>query len=279
MKKEFEVPDYDLAGTLDSGQAFRWRQIDRAWEGMIGDRWIRLRQNGDAVQAEVQGKPGDWSWLEEYLRLQDDLAAIVATFPDDEAMKQSVAACRGLRLLRQPAWECLASFICSSSKQIVQIRQIVANLCERYGTPVKSVSATGWKSFPSADRLADCKEPELRECKMGYRAPYVLGSARMVAEGRVDLDRLGELDCEGARKELMSLPGVGRKVADCVLLFAYGFQDAFPIDVWIGRGLQELYFPRRKPTRKRLEQFTQSYFGPYAGYAQQYLFHYVRTKM
>ena len=278
MKKNFIVRDFDLAGTLDSGQAFRWRQVDDAWEGVIGERWVRLHQQGDRIIAEVPERLRDWSWLKTYLGLEDDLSAIVKTFPDDEAMKESVAACRGLRLLRQPAWECLASFICSSSKQIVQIRQIVANLCERYGTTIHSGSGAGWRTFPTPERLAECSERELRECKMGYRAPYVLGSARLVAAGQVKLAALGDLDCRRARKELMSLPGVGRKVADCALLFAYGFQEAFPIDVWIGRGLRELYFPRRKPTRKRLEKFTASYFGPYAGYAQQYLFHYVRTK-
>lgn len=279
MSKIFKVRDYDLDGTLDSGQAFRWRQTEGEWEGVIDDRWVSLRQDGQQITATVAGKAGDWTWLKDYLRLDEDLASITATFPDDEAMRESVEECRGLRLLRQPAWECLASFICSSSKQIVQIRQIVANLCLRYGAPVKCKSNSDWQAFPAAKRLASCSEAELRECKMGYRAPYVLGSAKMVASGEVDLVALQNLDCDSARKVLMTLPGVGRKVADCVLLFAYGFQSAFPIDVWIERGLQELYFPRRKPTRKRLEQFSLSYFGPHAGYAQQYLFHYVRTKL
>jgi len=278
MKKTFHAPDYDLAATLESGQAFRWILGEQGWEGAVGDRWVRLRQRSTKVIAEVVGDADDWAWLKTYLRLGDNLADIIETFPDDEPMRLSTEACRGLRLLQQPAWECLASFICSSSKQIVQIRQIVANLCERFGDKLKTDSANAWFGFPKPEVLAKCAESELRECKMGYRAPYVLGSAQMVAFGEIDLESLREMDCDTARRCLLTLPGVGRKVADCVLLFAYGFQDAFPIDVWIGRGLRELYFPRRKPTRKRLEKFTGTYFGPYAGYAQQYLFHYVRTK-
>ncbi|MGB0582506.1 MAG: DNA-3-methyladenine glycosylase family protein [Limisphaerales bacterium] len=278
MKKTFHAADYDLAATLDSGQAFRWKFTDAGWEGTIGDRWVRLLQRGDKIVAEVVGKPESWDWLKNYLRMEDDLAEIIKTFPDDEPMRASTGACRGLRLLQQPAWECLASFICSSSKQIVQIRQIVAHLCHRFGDELETDSATDWFGFPRPEILAKSNEVELRDCKMGYRAPYVLGSAQMVASGEIDLESIAKMDCGDARQSLLKLPGVGRKVADCVLLFAYGFQEAFPIDVWIGRGLRELYFPRRKPTRQRLEKFTGTYFGPYAGYAQQYLFHYVRTK-
>ena len=276
-RKSLRVHDYDLGATLDSGQAFRWRFVDGEWQGTIGDRWTALRQDGETIHARCVSDPRGWRWLRDYLCLDHDLSQIVSTFPDDEPLRVAVAACRGLRLLKQDPWECLASFICSSSKQIVQIRQIVANLCDQYGIVLPADSACEWNSFPPAQKLAACDETELRECKMGYRAPYILGSAQMIRDGEIDLDSLAELDCADARRELMRLPGVGRKVADCVLLYAYGFQDAFPIDVWIGRGLRELYFPRRKPTRKRLLDFTENHFGPYAGYAQQYLFHYVRT--
>lgn len=274
---EFAAPDYDLAATLDSGQAFRWIRVGESWESVISGRWVTLRQEGETLHAGSNRSPGDWEWLRAYLRCNEDLGPIVDSFPADEAFVRALDACRGLRLLRQEPWECLASFICSSSKQIVQIRQIVSAMCARYGSVVGPADAVIHHSFPAPEVLAATSESELRECKMGYRAPYVLGSARMVAAGEIKLSGLGGLSCEEARKELMRLPGVGRKVADCVLLFAFGFQEAFPIDVWIDRGLRELYFPRRKPTRQRLANFTKSYFGPYAGYAQQYLFHYVRA--
>jgi len=276
-RSELSAPDYDLAATLESGQAFRWKPAGDSWESVIRGHWVELRQFGDRIEAGSNRRPGDWQWLRDYLRCDESLAAIVKTFPDDVPMKESVAACRGLRLLRQEPWECLISFICSASKQIVQIRQIVGNLCRHYGTIVAPAGAGVRHSFPTAERIAECSESELRECKIGWRAKYVRDTARMIVAGEVDLVGLAALDCDSARRELLRLPGVGRKVADCVLLFAYGFQEAFPVDVWIGRGLRELYFPRRKPTRKRLEKFTTTYFGPYAGYAQQYLFHYVRT--
>ncbi len=278
FKSTFQVKDYDLDATLDSGQAFRWTREGGKWVGVIAGRWVSLGMANDGLIVRTTSEPGDWHWLRDYLQLDVEYDEIVESFPDDEAIQGAVKACRGLRLLRQEPWECLASFICSSSKQIVQIRQIVKNLCDRFGEhiAVPDESSDG-RAFPTARRLARCSEGELRECKMGYRAPYVLGAAKVVTDGGVDLNALNDLPCAEARRELMKLPGVGRKVADCVLLFAYGFEEAFPIDVWIGRGLNQLYFPKREPNRKQLEQFTSTYFGPHAGYAQQYLFHYVRT--
>src|SRR5205085_7996156 len=120
-------------------------------------------------------------------------------------------------------------------------------------------------------------ESELRGCKMGFRAPYLLATARQIAGGQFDLERLRQVPVDVARHELMSLPGVGRKIADCVLLFAYGFQSAFPVDVWVMKALRQLYFQRRSVPPKLLHRFAATHFGPNAGYAQQYLFHYIRT--
>jgi N-glycosylase/DNA lyase len=194
-------------------------------------------------------------------------------------MRRAVHACRGLRLLRQDPWECLASFILSSTKQIVQIRQIVAQLCACFGEPVPTPPGRPAAfSFPTAARLAQASEAELRGCKMGFRAPYLLQTARAVAEFKPALGTLAGVGAELARDALLELPGVGRKIADCVLLFAYGHQDAFPLDVWVTKALRELYFPKRRVQAKRLQRFAQTHFGPNAGYAQQYLFHYMRTR-
>jgi N-glycosylase/DNA lyase len=194
-------------------------------------------------------------------------------------MQAAVTACRGLRLLRQDPWECLASFILSSTKQIVQIRQIIRALCDCYGESV--AVPPGYppaRAFPSPALLAATTEAELRACKMGFRAPYLLAAARRIAAGELDLSRIRHLPVETARAELMELPGVGRKIADCVLLFAYGFQSAFPVDVWVMKALRQLYFSRRRANLQRLHRFAATHFGPNAGYAQQYLFHYMRTK-
>lgn len=285
VEQRFPVSDYDLAATLTSGQAFRWREVNGAWEGVIGHHWMRLRQEQNVIIAQTvagsRGALSSWDWLRHYLQMEVDLPDILATFPsDDPALQTAVAHCRGLRLLRQEPWECLASFILSSSKQIVQIQQIVGLLCERFGDPLPVPAGHDPAySFPSAERLAGCTEQELRDCKMGFRAPNLLRTAGIVAEGKIDLAALQDLPLDEARKALIALAGVGRKIADCVLLFAYGFPLAFPIDVWVLKALRQLYFPRRRPTAKRLERFSQTHFGPYAGYAQQYLFHYMRTKV
>jgi N-glycosylase/DNA lyase len=306
------VRDYDLAATLDSGQAFRWHLCNDSWVGVIGQRWVRLTQMRDGIRAETAGPVADWRWLRDYLQTETDLAAVLKTFPDDAPMRDAVAACRGLRVLRQDPWECLASFILSSTKQIVQIRQIVALLCERFGEPVSLSSPKGGEgrgeeadyfetqipspqpsprlggareenglcfAFPTPQRIANATEADLRSCKMGFRAPHLLAAARQIANGRFDLERLRHLPLAEAREELMKLRGVGHKIADCVLLFAYGFDGAFPVDVWVERALRELYFPRRRVSDKRLRHFAATHFGPHAGYAQQYLFHYMRTKM
>lgn len=275
----FAIRDYDLAATLESGQAFRWKNVDGGWNGVIGNHWVRLRADEFAITAEAAEPVANWNWLTHYLQMEVDLSSVVATFPDEPPMRAAITTCRGLRLLRQDPWECLASFILSSTKQIVQIRQIVLHLCERFGEPISAAPQYApANAFPSPARLARATEAELRACKMGFRAPYLLETARAVAEGKIDLERLRELPVDVARGELENLPGVGRKIADCVLLFAYGFQNAFPVDVWVIKALQKLYFPRRRASAKRLRHFSETHFGANAGYAQQYLFHYMRTK-
>jgi N-glycosylase/DNA lyase len=276
---EFLAENYDLAATLTSGQAFRWRQIDGAWEGVVAGRWVRLRQDANRIHAETAVAIENWDWLRHYLQLDIDLGKIHETFPKDEPMQCSIASCMGLRLLRQEPWECLASFICSSTKQIVQIRQIIGLLCRRFGHPLAAPDGHEpvW-SFPDFSRLAGATESDLRACKLGFRAPYLMNSARKLRDGGMELSALHNLTLDAARERLLQLPGVGVKIADCVLLFGYGFQQAFPVDVWVMRALQELYFPKRRVKLPRLRHFSRTHFGPHSGYAQQYLFHYMRTK-
>jgi N-glycosylase/DNA lyase len=277
-QRVFPVQDYNLDATLASGQTFRWRRDAAGWNGVIGRRWVRLQFDAASITAHVAEPATDWKWLADYLQIETDLGSILATFPDDAPMRAAVGACRGLRLLRQDPWECLASFILSSTKQIVQIEQVVALVCEQFGEPVSVPSgAAPARAFPSPDRIADAAEAALRACKMGFRAPYLRGTAQLIACGNFDLERLRHDSVEHARAALMELPGVGRKIADCVLLFAYGFASAFPVDVWVMKALRQLYFPRRRPALARLHGFAATHFGPNAGYAQQYLFHCMRT--
>ncbi|HEY3931384.1 MAG TPA: DNA glycosylase [Verrucomicrobiae bacterium] len=286
----FHVHDYDLSATLNSGQVFRWQKKNDFWIGIIGKNFVRLTQTREGILAETAAPQKNWNWLRNFLQTEIELEKILKTFPDDEPMNNAVAACHSLRILRQDPWECLASFILSSTKQIVQIRQIVSLLCERFGEPIvvgtprcgvrtSQRDVPTFNTFPSTERISACTEAELRACKMGFRAPNLLAAARQIADGKFDLEKIQRLDYAAARAELMKLRGVGGKIADCVLLFAYGFDSAFPVDVWIERALQRLYFPRRRASGPRLRRFAATHFGPHAGYAQQYLFHYMRTKL
>src|SRR5205085_1821012 len=154
----------------------------------------RLQGDAFSITATAAGPVSNWDWLANYLQVNLDIGTVIATFPKDEPMRAATLACRGLRLLRQDPWECLASFILSSTKQIVQIRQIVALLCRRFGEPVPVPGGIGEDfSFPMPERIAGCTEAELRECKMGFRAPYLRGTAQRIADREMDLNCLGRL--------------------------------------------------------------------------------------
>jgi N-glycosylase/DNA lyase len=274
------APDFDLAMTLGSGQVFHWEKMGAGFVGVIGDRAVYVEQHRDFLSAANEGDRLKRSPLQgtvvEYFALDHPLARICASFPDDPVMNAAQEFCRGLRIIRQPRWECLAMFICSSMKQVAHIRQISRKLRERFGDAHKIDNHVVY-TFPSAERLAASSEKELRECALGYRAKNLLGTARAVASGEADLESWSACSDVDLRARLCELPGVGAKVANCVMLFAYERLRAFPIDVWIERVLREKYFPRaRKLNAGRLRAFTEKYFGDHGGYAQQYLFHYAR---
>ena len=266
------APDFDLAMTLDSGQVFHWERSGEGFIGAIGDRAVYVQQHGDALC--VDG--GDDPLVRNYFGLDHPLAEICASFPNDPAMCEARRFCRGLRIIRQPKWECLATFICSSMKQVEHIRQISRKLRERFGDG-RQIKDQLVYTFPTAERIAASSEKELRECALGYRAKNLLATARQLALGDLDLEKLSTLADVDLRARLGELAGVGAKVANCVMLFAYERLRAFPIDVWIERVLREKYFPRaRKLNAARLQAFTEKYFGTHGGYAQQYLFHHAR---
>lgn len=279
LETNFLVEDYDLTATLTSGQVFRWKRLGEDWIGVVSGRWVKLRRTGTGIHARVAEPVDRWDWLRTYLQLKVDLGEVLGSFPKDPVLSQAVQACHGLRLLKQEPWECLASFILSSTKQIVQIQQVISILCREFGSPVRvPESEPPAFAFPSAAQVAQASEAALRACKMGFRAPYLLATAKLVADGAIPLEKIERLPLPQAQAALMELPGVGRKIADCALLFGFGFQAAFPVDVWVLRALRDLYFPRRRIKAARLRHFADTHFGPCAGYAQQYLFHYMRTR-
>ena len=264
--------DFDLARTLDSGQVFHWGKCGDGYAGTIGAEGVYVEQRRNRLfftgtTAEVIG---------DYFALDHPLAEICRSFPNDPAMRAARDFCRGLRIMRQPRWECLATFITSSMKQVAHIRQISQTLRTRYGKRQRVIGCEV-NSFPTPARIAKLSEQDLRACALGYRAKNLLATARLVASGKANLERWEELSDDALRAALCELPGVGAKVANCVMLFAYERLRAFPIDVWIERVLKQQYFPRkRKVTTMQLRAFSESHFGPHGGYAQQYLFHHAR---
>ncbi|HMC25588.1 MAG TPA: DNA glycosylase [Candidatus Udaeobacter sp.] len=285
--KFIEIPasDFDLAMTLDSGQVFHWEKADNGFVGTIGDCAVYIEECGELLRASVASASSRLisddgqdahATICRYFALDHPLAEICASFPDDPAMNAARHFCRGLRIIRQPKWECLATFICSSMKQVAHIRQISLALRRRLGERRK-VGDHAVYTFPPAQRIARATENDLRECALGYRAKNLLATARLISSGECDLESWSALSDPDLREKLCSLPGVGAKIANCVLLFAYERLRAFPIDVWIERVLKQKYFPRKKKvTEPRLREFSETYFGEHGGYAQQYLFHHAR---
>lgn len=276
------APLFDLRQTLESGQVFHWHpQSGGSYRGLIGSTPVEIQQDG----AHLRVTPGAEALAARYFALDHDLEAIYATFAlsDDPALASAVDACRGVRLIRQPLWECLATFITSAMKQVAHIRQISLALRTRFGQPVPgNILPAGWEplaAYPSPERLARATEAELRACGLGFRAANLRATARLVASGKADLEALRRLGDDELLARLCELPGVGPKIANCVLLFGYERLGAFPIDVWIRRVLLTRYFKgKRQPTPARLREFAAQNFGPYGGYAQQYLFHSARTE-
>jgi N-glycosylase/DNA lyase len=287
MKKlvEISAPDFDLAITLDSGQVFHWQKMGDGFVGTIGDLPVYVERRGEVLRAKVASAssryPGNnaqdaQATIKHYFALDHSLAEICASFPDDPVINAARDFCRGLRIIRQPKWECLATFICSSMKQVTHIRQISAALRNRFGDQ-REIGGRVVYTFPSAQQIARASEKQLRACALGYRAKNLRATAQLVGSGECNLEAWSALSDAELRKHLCALPGVGPKIANCVMLFAYERLRAFPIDVWIERVLRQQYFPRRrKMTAQRLREFSETYFGEHGGYAQQYLFHHAR---
>lgn len=274
------APRFNLSMTLASGQVFHWLPDGDGFLGVIGNRPVRVEQQGECLwvtpnDAETRAA------VAHYFALDHSLDEICATFPQDAAMQAALTYCDGLRLIRQPLWECTATFITSAMKQVKHISQMSHAIRQRFGTPVRWGNRT-LHAYPAPETLArHANEAALRECGLGFRAGKLHAAAEAIASGAVDLQALEhEPDDTAVFHALCQLPGVGPKIAHCILLFAYGRYAAFPIDVWIERVLRHHYFPRRrKPlTQPQLQAFAAKYFGPYGGYAQQYLFHHARNQ-
>ena len=270
------VPEpFDLSATLESGQVFRWRRVDSGWyAGVVGQHPVLVSQveDGLAFRCGQGTEEAVRRALRDYLRLEDDLRAIYREVGDDPRVAEAIRRCRGLRLLRQEPWECLVSFVCSSVSNIPRISRTLEAVAQRYGRAVSLAGHTLY-AFPTPEELARVRESDLRELGLGFRAKYVAEIAPAVAAGRVDFAALRRASYEEAKAELMSLPGIGAKVADCVLVFSLDKLEGFPVDRWVRRCLKEWYFQGSTISDAALLSWAQGRWGRHAGYVQQYLFH------
>lgn len=270
------VRHFDLEATLDSGQVFHWQRLGNGFAGAIGELPVWMAQTGESV-LEVSG-PGAPA-VAGYLGLDHPVEEIWRSFPiGDAVLGRALAFSPGLRILRQPAWECLATFITSSLKQVAQIRRISLAIRARFGKAL-NVRGCDVHAYPAPEELAEAGETALRECGMGYRARSLHLAALRLAANEASLDAMAAIESdEELLDELRRFHGVGDKIANCVMLFGFGRLGSFPVDVWIERTLRRHYGKAlgEEAPLARVREFASGHFGPYGGYAQQYLFHHAR---
>lgn len=277
---ESEEP-LNLDRTLSSGQTFRWEKEDSEWwKGFIGGNRIFISQkksNNASYLLECKTSPAleNSQLIKEYFNLNMNYTDIYSLFEVDPILKKAVKKYRGLRLLSQDPWEMLISFILSSASNIPRIKGNIKKLCEEFGVQKFDVFGV-YHSFPTSKALASASINDFKKLGFGFRASYVWETAKIVAEDRDFLSKIGSLPYFDARKELCRLSGVGEKVADCVLLFGFDRFESFPVDTWIKKIVEQYYFSGKTIPTKKLAEFGRENFGEYAGVAQQYLFEYAR---
>jgi N-glycosylase/DNA lyase len=264
-------PDLILGGVrnlclneiFESGQCFRWERLEPGcWRGVAFGCALTASQDGDILTLHDTDEREFEALWRGYFDLGRDYGHVKEILAADPVMAGAIAFCPGMRVLRQEPWETRVSCILSANNNIARIKGIVERLCGHFGDQV----GDGLYSFPSADRLAGLEPEELAPLRAGYRAAYLIGAARKVASGALVLPELYALPLEEARARLLTVTGVGPKVAQCVLLYGFARAECVPVDVWIRRALERFY-PDGLP----------DCHAEFAGLGQQYLFHYIRN--
>lgn len=253
---------FDLKNTFDCGQCFRWNENpDGSFTGIVKDKSVRIYRDSDKIIIENSTEDDFKNLWENYLDLNvcyDDIRNEIISL--DSRLKCAVDSIDGIRILNQEPWEALCSFIISQNNNIPRIKLIVSRLCENFGEPIN-----GGYTFPSADKIATLSVDDLAPLRSGFRAKYIIDAAQKVSSGEVNLEKMRTAPIDECRKELMTIKGVGPKVAECTLLYGLHRLEAFPIDVWMKKALSTLF-----------NGISPENLGQYAGIAQQYIFHYSR---
>jgi N-glycosylase/DNA lyase len=266
---------FSLDQTLGCGQVFRWDKTDSGWwYGVVGRHVIKIRQDGQLLTFEGASVP----FITQYFSLDIDLQLILETIDRDLFIDSAIRRCTGLRLIRQPKWECLVSYICSTNSNIPMIRRRIGTIAEQFGRQI-IFEGKKYHTFPEPSAITCSGGKALTECRLGYRTPYVFNTACAIGNIKQWEETITSMGFEAARRELMKLSGVGPKAADCVLLFAFQKYEAFPVDVWIRRIMQQHYIRNMSTTSGLtardydcIRRFAREHFGAYCGYAQEYLY-------
>ncbi|MDO5843850.1 MAG: DNA glycosylase [Methanocorpusculum sp.] len=269
MKKfNLEETPFNLDLTVSCGQAFRWKKINDFWYAPVGESVWKVKQEEDTLLYEGASE----NELINYFALDIPLDNILKDIDRDTLIHSAVEQCRGLRILRQPKWECLVSYICATCANIPGITMRIENLSKKFGQTLHCDNME-FHTFPSIENIACEPTESVRECKVGYRDKFICGAAENALNNKHWSDEIASLDYICAKSKLMELNGVGPKVADCVLLFAFEKYEAIPVDVWIERILRTKYLGGdKKLSYSKASEYARNHFGKYAGYAQEYLF-------
>jgi N-glycosylase/DNA lyase len=267
----------NIEHTIYSGQVFLWQRFDKKWYIVNGDDVLAVDEDHSLQVVSYQNNDYD------LFRQGDNIDKIIKTISKDKILRDAAKKFSGLRLLRQDPFQCYISFIVSSNSSIQNIRLTLQRLSKKFGKKI-TFDGREFHLFATPTKLADAKESELLSCGLGYRAKFVKNAAIAIKEKRIDFDFLKKADYATAKSTLLEVDGIGNKVADCVLLFSLEKLEAFPLDRWIIRSLQNYYpekfsFEGKTLTDKKyhaLHEQTVDYFGPYAGYCQQFLFKLIR---
>ncbi len=262
----------NIETTINSGQVFLWNKIGEQWVGIDGQDIMILRQKPYSLKSSGN--------IDNFLRRDDDLEKILKNISTDRTVRDAIKQSSGLRLIRQDPFQCYISFICSSNSSIQNIKSMLENLCRKFGVK-KEFGKYQLHTFPRVETLANATMNELLDCRLGFRAKYVKEASLAVNSNKIDFKELRKLDYQTAIRSLKNILGIGNKVADCIALFSLDKLEAFPIDRWTQRILLKYYKDifcdvSEKPlTEKKYEKLHDDivkYFGPYAGYSQQFLF-------
>ena len=276
---KIEVNYFNLKYTLECGQCFRWTKEEEYYIGIIKDRVIKIKQE-DSYLYILSNKEEDLEKVvKEYFELSKDYESIENRISKvDEYVKKAVSNTSGLRNLNQDLFETIISYIISANNNIPRISKSVNEISKRYGKKI-IFNEKEYYLFPTPEELKDVTIEEYRDCGVGFRDKYIFNTVKEINEGKFNLSELKDLSTELLREKLLSLMGIGPKVADCILLFSCGRQEVFPVDVWVERVMKKLYFKEANVSKKEILKYSIENFGSDAGIIQQHLFYNIRENL